>query len=35
MTFHIYVNFLKTFSGLSLVLIKCVEDSKTDEPVIS
>ena len=35
MTFNIFVNFLKTFNGSSEVLILIVEDSETDEPVIS
>ena len=34
-TFHIFVNFPKTFSSWTLVLIKIVEDSKIDEPAIS
>ena len=34
MTFHIFVNYLKMFNGLSLVLIKIVENSKPDDPVI-
>ena len=35
MTFHIFINFLKTFSVKDLVLMQCVDDSWIDQSVIS